>query len=186
MVLNVIIDVAIGLTPVLGDIADTFYQANTRNFKLLEDTLRKRVEESIEAAEKAGTVPVTERVHTNGHANGRTNGRTNDHQRVHAQADSSQSYDDRHAGLHKRMLAGPQKDSASSNPALRGGGAAGSRWASKLNGRGHNTAQAEDVGPALPSQPTEDTRGHVPGREGVATAHTHQPNSSRRHQVGSF
>ena len=36
MVLNVAIDVVVGLVPLLGDVADVFWKANTRNMALLE------------------------------------------------------------------------------------------------------------------------------------------------------
>jgi hypothetical protein len=36
MLLNVIIDVAIGIVPVAGDLVDVFWKANTRNMALLE------------------------------------------------------------------------------------------------------------------------------------------------------
>jgi len=36
MLLNVIIDVLIGLVPVAGDIADVFWKANTKNMALIE------------------------------------------------------------------------------------------------------------------------------------------------------
>ena len=44
MVFNIFIDFMIGLVPLLGDIADTFYRANTRNAIALEAMLKKRVE----------------------------------------------------------------------------------------------------------------------------------------------
>ncbi len=43
MYLNVVIDILIGLTPVLGDIADTFWRCNTKNANLLEKVLIERV-----------------------------------------------------------------------------------------------------------------------------------------------
>lgn len=42
MYLNLILDFAIGLVPILGDIADAMYKCNTRNAILLEEYLRKR------------------------------------------------------------------------------------------------------------------------------------------------
>ena len=36
MVINVLIDIVIGVVPVFGDVADVFWQSNTRNFALLE------------------------------------------------------------------------------------------------------------------------------------------------------
>lgn len=42
MMMNIIIDFLIGLVPVLGDIADVMYKANTRNAALLESYLREK------------------------------------------------------------------------------------------------------------------------------------------------
>lgn len=42
MVMNIIIDFAIGLVPFLGDIADTFFRCNTRNAVALEKMLNAR------------------------------------------------------------------------------------------------------------------------------------------------
>ncbi len=36
MVINVLIDLVIGVVPLFGDVADVFWQSNTRNFALLE------------------------------------------------------------------------------------------------------------------------------------------------------
>ncbi|KAL8830610.1 MAG: hypothetical protein Q9191_001335 [Dirinaria sp. TL-2023a] len=51
MVMNIMIDFAIGLVPFLGDIADTFFRCNTRNAVALEKMLNKRVKA---AAKRAG------------------------------------------------------------------------------------------------------------------------------------
>lgn len=45
MYLNVAADFAIGLVPLLGDIADALYKANSRNTWLLEDYLTKKAAE---------------------------------------------------------------------------------------------------------------------------------------------
>lgn len=44
MVFNIILDFGIGLVPFLGDIADAWFKANTRNAWLLEDFLVKKAE----------------------------------------------------------------------------------------------------------------------------------------------
>lgn len=44
MVFNIILDFGIGLVPFLGDIADAWFKANTRNAWLLEDFLVKQAE----------------------------------------------------------------------------------------------------------------------------------------------
>jgi hypothetical protein len=36
MLINIAIDVAIGIVPLVGDVADVFWKSNTRNFALLE------------------------------------------------------------------------------------------------------------------------------------------------------
>ena len=53
MWLNVIIDFAIGLVPFLGDFADAFFRANTRNAVELERMLIRRRDKGLAAAEKA-------------------------------------------------------------------------------------------------------------------------------------
>lgn len=47
MLFNVILDFFLGLVPLLGDIADMAYKANTRNAILLEDHLRQRGAENL-------------------------------------------------------------------------------------------------------------------------------------------
>lgn len=50
MWLNLVIDFAIGLVPVLGDLADAFYKCNTKNVVLLERELRKRGAKRMQTA----------------------------------------------------------------------------------------------------------------------------------------
>lgn len=47
MLLNVIFDFVLGLVPVLGDLADMAFKANTRNAILLENYLRERGKETL-------------------------------------------------------------------------------------------------------------------------------------------
>jgi len=42
MFLNIIIDFAVGLVPILGDLADAAFKCNTKNLRLLETTLDKK------------------------------------------------------------------------------------------------------------------------------------------------
>ncbi|KAM0259435.1 hypothetical protein ACHAQJ_003329 [Trichoderma viride] len=42
MLINIILDFAVGLVPFLGDLADAVFRANTRNAALLEDHLRQK------------------------------------------------------------------------------------------------------------------------------------------------
>ena len=53
MYTNLMIDFAIGLVPILGDLADGVYKANTRNAALLEDVLRKRGDDRNKTARLA-------------------------------------------------------------------------------------------------------------------------------------
>ena len=52
MMANVAFDIIIGLTPVLGDIADMLYRCNTRNTVLLEKMLKDRAKKAMRAAEE--------------------------------------------------------------------------------------------------------------------------------------
>ncbi|KAL8815831.1 MAG: hypothetical protein Q9223_005079 [Gallowayella weberi] len=47
MTFNIVMDFALGLTPVLGDIADAFFKANTRNLVELEKFLIKKGEKNL-------------------------------------------------------------------------------------------------------------------------------------------
>lgn len=44
MLFNIVLDFAIGLVPFLGDVADAWFKANTRNAWLLEDYLLKKTQ----------------------------------------------------------------------------------------------------------------------------------------------
>lgn len=44
MLFNIVLDFAIGLVPFLGDVADAWFKANTRNVWLLEDYLLKKTQ----------------------------------------------------------------------------------------------------------------------------------------------
>lgn len=50
MILNIILDFAVGLVPFLGDLADALFRANTRNAVELEKFLRKKGAQNLEAA----------------------------------------------------------------------------------------------------------------------------------------
>lgn len=54
MVMNIIVDFAIGLIPFLGDIADTFFRCNTRNAVALEKMLNNRMKASEKRAAAHG------------------------------------------------------------------------------------------------------------------------------------
>jgi len=46
---NIILDFALGLVPLLGDVADALFRANTRNAVVLEEYLRKKGAKSLQA-----------------------------------------------------------------------------------------------------------------------------------------
>ena len=52
MIFNIILDFAIGLVPVLGDIGDAFFRCNTKNAALLYNHLRARGRARIEGDDK--------------------------------------------------------------------------------------------------------------------------------------
>ena len=52
MLFNIVLDFAIGLVPILGDIGDAFFRCNTRNAALLYNHLKARGQARIEADEK--------------------------------------------------------------------------------------------------------------------------------------
>ena len=67
MVANVILEIAIGLTPVLGDFADIFFRCSTKNANLLEEMLLTRVKldaEKMGYAATNGHADVDDRYHT--------------------------------------------------------------------------------------------------------------------------
>ena len=54
MIINVIFDFVIGLVPLLGDVIDMAYKANTRNAVLLENHLRERGRKNLKALGRDG------------------------------------------------------------------------------------------------------------------------------------
>lgn len=53
MALNVLVDLLVGSIPILGDLFDVAYNANIRNYRLLEKNLNRRVERAREAGPTA-------------------------------------------------------------------------------------------------------------------------------------
>ena len=47
MLLNIIMDFTVGLIPFLGDLADAAFKCNTRNVRLLEETLDKKYKPQV-------------------------------------------------------------------------------------------------------------------------------------------
>ena len=52
MMLNILLDFAVGLVPVFGDVADALFRANTKNAALLHNHLRQRGAARIAGGEK--------------------------------------------------------------------------------------------------------------------------------------
>lgn len=67
MCTNIAINFAIGLFPVLGDIADIFYRCNSKNADLLEDLLYRRVKQALKASREKRAVKVVNPDHTAAH-----------------------------------------------------------------------------------------------------------------------
>ena len=173
MVRNIIIEVSIGLIPLLGDFIDTFFQANTRNVVLLEAMLTARVKK-LQDSEKVDHIP------------SRDQGRNNEHQRInHARTPTPPEYDDRHAGVHKRLQMKDRQEPASSTQPS--GSAGGNKWLSRLQSRGKPTARSDDVAPDRPPRPAQHVveQGKM-GGEDVAPARPPRNSTTRHQQVGSF
>ncbi|KAK3692460.1 hypothetical protein B0T22DRAFT_14616 [Podospora appendiculata] len=64
MIANIIFDFALGFIPILGDVADAFFRANTRNAWLLDAYLTAKAtalrEGKVQDSEGGGTLPVPE------------------------------------------------------------------------------------------------------------------------------
>lgn len=180
MVRNVMIEVAIGLIPILGDFIDTFFQANTRNARLLEDMLTARVMK-LEEAEKAGHALPDDHTPTNGYSNHRKAGRaliedhhpiTNGHRNDRSGTGTPPRYDDRHAGVHERLQLKTQHGSTKSTNA--NGIGSGRGWLNRLQSRSKHTGTSQDGGNGRFSD------------EDVAPARPPRPENARHHPVGSF
>ncbi len=194
MVSNVIIEVMIGLVPVLGDFADGFWQANTKNVLLLEAVLAQRAVDLAEKAEldaeDGGPAPIRNHVNTNGHYAHEAHPYRQDTAHAarvpvrnsHVYTDGTYDdeapsglppgYDQRHAGVHQRMQA---KESARKAQPSQGGGGG---WLNRLQSIGSGN---QDAAPAQPPRPARDARSNGAMRdEHAGSGHT------RRHQVGSF
>ena len=115
MVMNVVLEILIGITPVLGDFADTFFQANTKNFVLLEKMLKKRVKELSVHAEKITQNPV------------RSHARTDSDDTHHTQRIMPSGYDERHAGVHQRLQTQDKGRTTETPPKSRAG------WMGRFN-----------------------------------------------------
>lgn len=50
MMFNIVLDFAVGLVPILGDVADAVFRANTRNAALLEAHLREKGKKNLRAS----------------------------------------------------------------------------------------------------------------------------------------
>lgn len=172
MVQNVIIEVAIGLVPVLGDLVDSlFFQANTRNAQLLEKMLIQRVK-ALKELEKSGHAPIP----TNAH----------EHYSRHARTATPPGYDDRHTGVYKRLQSRNKSGLKIPGHASEDGGESRG-WLGKLQNRRNRVEMSEDVQPHRPLQPGPATERQ--GRmqdDAVPPARPPRPANTRHHQAGSF
>lgn len=197
MVSNVVIEVAIGLVPVVGDFVDCFFQSNTKNVLLLEAVLAQR---AVDLAEKAkldaedGYSPERNNTMVNDpydtHPYRQDTGRRprptvrNSHVFTDGTYDEESrsgvpaGYDQRHAGVHQRLQAKESARKAQPAQTSVGGG-----FMSRLQSRG---SAGQDARPAQTPR-SEYSRGNGTDREyDGAPAQPPRSGHTRRHQVGSF
>ena len=177
MVRNVAIEVAIGLVPLLGDFIDTFFQANTRNAKLLEDMLTARVLK-LEEAEMSGHTSEDDDHSTRRRIDAPTPAQsqyrkarpaaidahhhaTDRHRDERSRIRTPPRHDDRHAGAHERLQSKGNK--APTKPKNASGTDAGGGWLNRFQSRGkqaganrnddHRRTSNEEVAPTRPPRP---------------------------------
>ncbi|KAK4692675.1 hypothetical protein P7C71_g4576, partial [Lecanoromycetidae sp. Uapishka_2] len=196
---NVAMDVAIGVTPGLGDIADGFWQGNTRNAKLFEKFLIERLEnkKKMEMAEQQGRATSRTRAHTDRYLDSEPASRSRQHvqtygyyepelpsQRrdrvqVNGYHDSEatpdlppRGIDERHGGVHERL--GRKAESpARTAPAIKSGGS----WFS-----GRRSRKGDSAGQAV-----NKTRGREMTQvEDLAPARPPRPDTTRQQNAGHF
>ena len=110
MVMNIMIDFAVGLVPFLGDIADAFYKCNTKNAVALEKMLNKRVKASGMRAE----------VHT-------IEDEDDNHSQVYIEDTSPPSYTAAHDGRNRTQAPVDVQHPAKTKSTTRGGWFSGQR-----------------------------------------------------------
>ena len=93
MVMNIVIDFAVGLVPFLGDVADALFRANTRNAVALEKMLNNRVKAIEEKRTGASAHHIGSDIDSDEER----------HSRVYVEDSSPPSYDSEQGGRHERM-----------------------------------------------------------------------------------
>ena len=126
MVSNIMLDFLVGLVPFLGDVADAFFRANTRNAVALEKMLNNRVK----ALEEKRT-------------GRRSDDDDNRHSHVYLEDALPPSYDEAHADRREADVQRPAKPKSTT----RGGGGG---W---FGGRGDRDADLERGEGAAPPKP---------------------------------
>lgn len=180
--MNVIIDVLIGITPVLGDFADSVYQANTRNVKLLEKMLVKRVRKELEMAIDAEEKRVAP-MHDHSQASSREHSRAptrkhtqmDGHYDQRSRNDSPAGHDNRHAGMQQRLQAKESQKSTMAKPSQGGNGG----WLNRFASGGRDNDAAPERPPRSTNRRMDDDREYAPSQPP-------RPNQARHHHVGSF
>ena len=132
MVKNVILEIVIGLTPMLGDFADIFFRCSTKNAKLLEDMLLNRVQYHARDAEKMGSNT------THPHADPHDRYNTTPPRPIRP----SQS-DDGHEGLRQRV---PAQDTQYQVKKTRAPGS-DNGWLGRIKARAQDVGTIDDVVP---------------------------------------
>ena len=126
MIMNIMLDFAVGLVPFLGDIADAFFKCNTRNAAALEKMLNNRVK----ALEKK------EQHHDDDDDD-------DQHSHVYMEDESPPGYEAAHEDLHDRRNGAPTEVQRPAKTTTRGGGG----W---FGGRGERDADLEAGRAPLP------------------------------------
>ena len=149
---NIIIDVVIGLVPFLGDFADIFFRANSKNAILLEEFLRKKGEKNMIAMNSGTHRPMTDQ--SGGHhvldsqpAPHNDMRYANSNERHHHDSDHRHEShsEDRHQ-VRNNTTTGPSRKTTKEKSS--GGG-----WLGRLNTKSNNAAPDLESGMAMPTQP---------------------------------
>ena len=135
MVKNVILEIVIGLTPMLGDFADIFFRCSTKNANLLEEMLLNRVKYHVKDARDAEKIGGSNT--TLGHAD--PHDRYNTPPRPIRPSQSA----DEHSGLRQRV---PAQDTQYQVKKTRAPGS-DNGWLGRLKARAQDVGTIDDVVP---------------------------------------
>ncbi|KAL6721790.1 hypothetical protein ACLMJK_000895 [Lecanora helva] len=169
---NIFKEVGIGLFPVLGDILDGFFQANTRNAAVLEKMLIDRVKGEKLRIE-------------NDHSPARNHASERRNRNGHVRTETPPGYDDRHAGVHDRLQAKahPKSEGKTRRSETNGGGGQG--WLNKMSSQ--RAKGSGDSRPSRPPRPTVDVRVDDSTRDGsLPPARPPRRGHKGYHRGGSF